>query len=322
MNFLGFRTLKTAIGAVAAMILAKYLGLQYGVSAGIITILSIQSTKKQSIVMAYKRFLATLLALFISSVVFIIFGFNIAMFGLYLLIFIPLTVRLNISDGIVVSSVLVTHLLVDKNITIFGILNEIELMIVGAGVALILNLYMPSIERQLKEDKKSIEDLMKKIITNMAISLKTQSVSIDEENLYNKLEKTLKEAEKRAHSNLDNYLFGDVKDYVEYIEMRSNQFQIMVNMRKHFNRLFKTFHQTNLIADFTNWVGQVIGEDLPVEYMLMDLETLREDLKDQSLPKTREEFENRAMLYQYLNDMEQFLEIKERYYKEDKLRRL
>ena len=28
------------------------------------------------------------------------------------------------------------------------------------------------------------------------------------------------------------------------------------------------------------------------------------------LPKTREEFENRAMLYQFLNDLEQFLSIK------------
>lgn len=46
MRFIGVRTWKTGIGAVIAMIIAKELGLSYWVSAGIITILSIQSTKE------------------------------------------------------------------------------------------------------------------------------------------------------------------------------------------------------------------------------------------------------------------------------------
>ena len=49
MRFIGVRTWKTGIGAVIAMIIAKELGLSYWVSAGIITILSIQSTKRESL---------------------------------------------------------------------------------------------------------------------------------------------------------------------------------------------------------------------------------------------------------------------------------
>lgn len=43
---IGMRTVKTAIAATLAIILAEWLHLEYAVSAGIIAILSVQNTKK------------------------------------------------------------------------------------------------------------------------------------------------------------------------------------------------------------------------------------------------------------------------------------
>lgn len=87
-----------------------------------------------------------------SSVLFLALGFNSVVFGLYLLVFIPLTVKLKVTDGIVVSSVLVTHLLVEKQVNSYWIINELGLMLVGVLVALILNSYMPKNEEKIKED--------------------------------------------------------------------------------------------------------------------------------------------------------------------------
>ena len=118
------------------MIIAQKLGLQYPVSAGIITILSIQSTKRQSVEMALKRIGACILALIIATILFKTMGYYYVVFGLFLLIFIPITVKFNLQEGIVVSSVLVTHLLVERSVSLFWITNELFLMIVGAGIAL------------------------------------------------------------------------------------------------------------------------------------------------------------------------------------------
>lgn len=310
MKIIGTRTLKTALGATIAMIIAELLGLRYWVSAGIITILSIQSTKRQSVAIAQKRFISTLLALGISSIVFLIFGFNPIAFGIYVIIFIPTTVRFKATDGIVVSSVLVTHLLVEKQISFFWIGNEIFLMVIGVGVALVLNLYMPSIEEKLKKDKEQIEECIRQILFEMAYGLRSHSVSINEEKQYRELEGILLKANERAYRNCNNYLFSDVKYYVHYIEMRNAQFQIMRYMRTHFKRLYMTFEQTNLVANFTENVAHAIGERVPLDKLFKDLNTLRVEFKNQPLPETREEFENRAMLYQFLNDMEHFLEIK------------
>ena len=114
MNFIGYRTLKTVIGAVVAMYIAMSLGLKYATAAGIITILSLQSTRKQSIRLSSKMIGAFLLALLLSVGFFKFIGYTPLVFGLFLLVFIPLSVKFQVQEGIVVSAVLITHLLIEK----------------------------------------------------------------------------------------------------------------------------------------------------------------------------------------------------------------
>ncbi|MDZ4992712.1 aromatic acid exporter family protein [Clostridium perfringens] len=314
MRFIGVRTWKTSIGAVIAMIIANKIGLSYWVSAGIITILSIQSTKRESLTIAFKRIGSVIVALLVSSILFLTLGFNSVVFGIYLLIFIPLTVRLKVTDGIVVSSVLVTHLLVEKQVTAYWILNELGLMLVGVLVALILNSYMPKNEEKIREDIDYISEKIKEIFMDMADSLRTHSVSINQQRLFNELENRIDIAKKRANDNFNNYLFSDVRYYVYYIEMRGVQFQILKYMREHFSRISITVKQTELVANFTEEVASVIGKEVNVNILINRLNRLRRELSEQELPVSREEFENRAMLYQFLNDLEIFIETKKQCY--------
>ncbi|MGO5093250.1 aromatic acid exporter family protein [Clostridium sp. LCP25S3_F10] len=315
MRFIGYRTLKTAVGATIAMSIAAALGLKYSVAAGIITILSIQNTKRKSLNVAIQRIIACLLALAISSTLFTILGYNAIVFGLFLLLFIPLAVKFNLQEGIVVNSVLVTHILLENNVSINLFLNEISLMLIGAGVALLFNLYIPSIEREIKEDQVYIEDHMKEILIQMSIALRKLSVSLKEDELFNDLEERLPKAKKRAYINLNNYFLLDVSYYVAYMEMRIQQFETLKRMRQHFNKFFMTYEQTEMIADFTKKVADSLYEENTGEDLILDLENLREGFKKMNLPNTREEFENRALLFQFLNDMEQFLIIKNEFKK-------
>lgn len=310
MKFIGFRTLKTGIGASIAMIIAKQLGLEYAVSAGIITILSIQNTKKQSFKIAFQRVIAFVIALFISTIAFNLFGYNAAAFGIFLLIFIPLTVRFNLEQGIVVNSVLITHFLVQKTINLFWIRNELELMLIGVGVALLLNFYMPSIEEQIKQDQTCIDENIKSILFQMSKSLKKNDASIKEQSLFDELEERLYLARERSYNNLNNYFLLDTRYYVEYIEMRIQQFKILKRMKEHFKRFFMSYDQTTMIADFTEKIAESFHEENTAKNLLEQVNALREEFKNMSLPTTREEFENRAMLFQFLNDLEQFLIVK------------
>lgn len=309
-NIIGIRVLKTAIGATLAIILAQALGVKYAASAGIITILSIQSTKRQSVEVAIKRFVATLIALALASVLFIFLGYTPIVFGMYLLIFIPLTVKLQVAEGIVPASVLVTHLLGEGAIHVGILWNEVLLVLIGAGVALVLNLYMPSIESELYEIRKCIERDMYQLFQDMANALQDRCVPMEEQVLYETIGTQIQLGKQKAYKHTNNHLLAKVTVYERYFAMREKQFDVLLSMRQHFARVFMCYDATNEVAAFTQLVGVCMKGQLSSVELLGKLDALREHFREAPLPKTREEFENRAVLYQFLNDLERFLEIK------------
>ena len=96
--------------------------------------------------------------------------------------------------------------------------------------------------------------------------------------------------------------------------MREVQFQILKYMREHFSRISITVKQTELVANFTEEVASVIVKEVNVNILINRLNRLKKELSEQELPVTREEFENRAMLFQFINDLEIFIKTKNQCY--------
>ena len=309
-KIIGAKTLKTAIGACIAMLIASGIGLKYSASAGIITILSIQNTRRESLQIAIRRFIATVVALFIGSCCFLLFGFNPISFAIYLLVFIPTAVRLKVTEGIVPSSVLVTHLLGDGYVGSSLIINELLLMLIGAGIALIVNLYMPSLEESLLQEKKKIEANMYLIFIKMEQALKVEGHTLDIESEMLLLEKGLKEGMVKARQYRNNFYIGNKSLYEKYFDMRFSQYQIMLYMQQHFERFYMVAKEAYEVANLTHEIALSIRGKVLVEALLEHIEELRRHFKESSLPASRDEFENRAMLYQFLTDVEQFLDVK------------
>ncbi len=308
MDFIGYRTLKTVIGTVLSMYIAAHFDLKYASAAGIITILSLQSTRKQSLRFAGKMFGAFLLALIVATLLFTRLGYTPLVFGLFLLLFIPLSVRFNVQQGIVVSAVLVSQLLIEKTNDVSFIINQISLMGIGVSIAFFLHLYVPSFERKIKEEQAAIETMFRQILLNMAYSLREQVVSIKEQEHFTRLEASLQQGREFANKNSNNSFSSNAGDYSRYMSIRSQQFYTLQRMRKHFERLSFSYTQTHLIADFTSEVAETFLST-PNEKKLAALNKLRTAFTTMDLPQNRAEFENRGMLYQFLNDMEEFLRL-------------
>ena len=212
-------------------------------------------------------------------------------------------------EGIVPASVLVTHLLGSGNITLSLMLNEIALVVIGVIVALIINLYMPSMEEEIIKCRRDIETSMYNIFINMAEALRTQNINLDEE-AYGLLGHEIEEGQLKAYRYANNYLFTKHTPFSRYFRMRNKQYQVMLYMKEHFTKFFMTFEQTEIVANFTKRVAKSIHGEISAQVLLEELRVLREEFKESALPSSREEFENRAMLYQFLTDMEQFLNVK------------
>lgn len=310
---LGMRTIKTAVGATLAMLISESIGLNYALSAGIITVLSVQNTKRKSLETGLARLNSTLLALGISCLMFTLFGFNSVAFGIYLLIFIPLAVKFKLSDGIAVSSVLVTHVLGEGTISLAILWNEVMLMVIGAGIAILFNLYMPNMIAQIKKDQDEIEEHFRTVLFCLANTTRSQAVAIDEEELFESLERHLDQARTRAERNRQNYFLEEMTYYVQYMEMRAMQYQVLTNMRQTLGKVMMTVEQSNLLADLTEHIANSLHEFNTADELIQETQTVLICCRNQELPKSREEFENRAMLFQYLNDVMHLLEIKRQF---------
>ncbi|MGL4335756.1 MAG: aromatic acid exporter family protein [Turicibacter sp.] len=309
-KIVGLRTWKTAIGSILSIYIAQILGLNFSLSAGIITILSVQNTKKKSIDLALQRMGSTALALGIACLIFTVFGFTPFSFGIYLLCFIPLAVKFGFTDGIVPSSVLVTHILGEQVISGSLLLNECLLMLIGAGVGILANLYMPKMEDEIKEMQIEIEEQFKVVLLYLARTIRSQTVYLDEENLFNQLNSKLEKGKVKSYQNSENVMIEQMTYYVKYMEMRSHQFQILQNMRLVIGKVNMTSTQSECLATLTEKVAFALHECNCAVDLVNQTEAVLETIRLQSLPQSREEFENRALLFQYLNELRYLLEIK------------
>jgi len=312
-KYLQAKTVKMALSATIAIIISNYIGLKFGVTSGIIAILSIQDTKKEALIVSGRRMIASTVAILLSYALYVLLGNNPIIFGLFLLIFIPITKVLKISDGMVVGAVLSTHLLTSANIDVSWIINESKLNAIGIGVAMMFNLYTASLENDFEKNKVRIEDYFRAIISDMAVSLVTQAVPTYEQEVLSSAEELIKNTKFMAQIINNNNLFKSNDYYVNYIEMRTIQLDTIKRMQRHFSRFYMKYEQTRILSEFTNDVAMNIHEDNDCVKLINKLTLLRKDYEKMELPKNRTEFENRALLFQFLNDLEDFLIIKKEF---------
>ena len=313
---IGLRTIKTVIASVLAILIATQLHLLYATAAGIIAILSVGNTKKTSLKSGLGRVLSLGLAIILSFICFTTLGFHPWAFGVFLLVFIPLSVRFNLADAIVVNSVLITHFLVEKSFSWQMILNETLLMTIGVGLALLLNLYMPDNEKQLKEDIKAIEEDFRTIIFAMAAHLNLEKIApLDDACL--DLRSKLRAALNQAHIHQKNQWISEDDYYSDYFSMRLAQLRIlrdMVNLliEIDIDGLFVDELRKVLISTAENFAEENDGK-----LILWQIEAVYQNYRQKPLPQTREEFENRALLFQFLQSFRSFVEIKAIFYQNE-----
>lgn len=307
------RTIKLVLATVAAIYLADDMGLTYGTAAGIIAILSLLDTRKTSLKMALNRLVSSLLALTIASLCFLTFGFHTWTLAIYLLTYVPLAYSFKWEAGIAPATVLVTHLLLEKRIDPAFLANELGLFLIGAGAALLVNLYMPSQEKRIEAYHQEVEHLLKQILLKFE-SLLLQGDGRNEASLINQLDITLKEALKVVYLDRHNQVFHRTNYQVHYFEMRAHQNKILRKMAKQINQCQLEAKEAIILASLFKRCADQLSRVNPGHELMLDIELFHQTFKERPLPQTRSEFETRATLYQLLQDLADFIQLKVDFY--------
>ena len=307
---IGYRTLKTAVGTAIAIILAQWIGLDNYASAGIITILCIQNTKRKSIRASWSRFVACLLAMVFSVIFFEGLGYYPIVIGLMILFFIPTTVMLNVKEGIVTSSVIILHIFMYEQITAALLLNELAIIVIGVGIALVMNLYMPSVETKLVSFQEKIEDNLQTIFIQMAAYLRDSNSTWDGIEI-TETDELIREAKTLAFQDVENHFMRNENLYYLYFTMRQKQFELIERMIPLISSLPSLVDQREMIASFVEDLSNHIHPGNTAILYLKKLYDMKLIFENMDMPKTREEFETRAALFQFTREMEEYLQLKQ-----------
>lgn len=327
--------LKVGIGSAIAIILAETIGLLYSPSAGIITLLTIQNTKKETLSVAIKRIVSFILAVIISYILFNSFGYNPLVFGGFVLLFVGLSYLLDLKEGISMNAVLMTHFLIEKRMDLLLITNEVMLLGIGMGIGILINMFMPNYRKEINLKQQILEEEMKKILKTMANGLKDKKACIiqdisqdrqsengmsnlkltdmnDEQIIidFRSLELLLKELLHKAYEDAGNRLLSDTRYLISYLEMRRHQIEILKEISRNILDIPVLLKQSIPLANFLEKIAEVFHEMNNAKGLLDDLKILYNHYKQDKLPVSREEFEYRAVLFQILKELEYFLLIK------------
>lgn len=309
---IGYRTLKTALGTALSIFIAQSLNLQFYVSSGILTILSIQVTRKRSLQGSINRFISCLLSFALGAIFFDLIGYNPLAVVLLILVYLPILVRLKLQETFPNASVIILHLYTSKSVTIPLFWNELQLITIGIGIGLLMNLYMPSNDRTLKVLQEKIEGNFAKILMEYAIYLRVgESTWVGKEMIDTPI--LLRQAKELALQKLENYLIRQQEAEYAYFELREKQFELLERMLPIVSRLNHDVPQGRQLSEFVEELSQNIHPENTAYIFLEKIAALRTEVKKTELPQTREEFETRASLFYLLNEFEQYLYIKQNY---------
>lgn len=307
---IGFRTVKTAIAVSLAIIFSQLFHLDFFVSSAIITIICVQTSKKKSLKSASARFVACMLSLPFSYVFFEGISYHPLVIGLLLIFFIPATVFLKINEGVVTSLVIILHIYSAERMTWDIIMNEIGLIVIGIGAALLVNFYMPSLDKQLKAYQQQVETNMKTILAELADYLRTNEKKWTENELAQTMQ-VVRTAKNLAFRDVENHLLHAENDYYSYFVIREKQLEVLTRLLPRITSIQPMIEQRYSIADFIDELSLCIHPGNTEKLFLAKLNIVEEEFKTIPLPKTWETFEARTQLLQLVWEIKQYLLIKQ-----------
>lgn len=309
------QAIKIAVGSSAAIYVAESLHLEYGISAGSIALLTIVTTKWETVKLSWFRLLTFFASAVLAWCVFTHVKHEGLAYGLFIFLIVILSEELGWKSTISVNAVVGIHFLMSMDFRIGFIINEFLLVLIGVTVAVILNLFYDYAgqRRDLIKNMRYTEDRLQMILGSVSAYLSDKDMQRDIWADIRALEQEIHIFIEDAYEYQDNTFQSHTGYYIDYFEMRMKQCNVIHNLHYEMKKIRKMPKQAKVIANYILYLMDYVVELNEPTAQLEKLAVIFAEMKNEPLPETREEFESRSMLYHILMDLEEFLIFKKRF---------
>jgi uncharacterized membrane protein YgaE (UPF0421/DUF939 family) len=298
-------SVKMIFAAICSICVAQLFNLDFAISAGIVAILTIQPSKRETFSTAIARFYGFVIAIVISFICFKIFGITTLGFFVYLAIYVFICQKFRWYSAIAMNSVLISHFLSIGVMNFQTIINESLIFLIGVLFGILVNLHLHKNVKEMNRLKNLLTEQVQKIINRMSQRIIDQNLQNYDGKCFIQLNKDFYLAKEIADVNYKNQLKKDDSD-IKYLENLGNQIGILYEMYKRVKNIKTQPSTAKIISDFL----QKVSEEYPIqnnEILLNEFNELWNEMKNRPLPQNRQEFEDRAELFTLLELIEEFL---------------
>lgn len=304
--------LKIGIGTSIAIYIAQTLHLEYAVSAGTVTLLTLMMSKWATVKLSVARLATFIMTILLAWVIFSHIGSMWIAYGILLTLVVFVSELFGWRATISVNAVVAVHLLTSQDFSAAAIRNEFLLVLIGVILAVILNLFNANFSHRRKIicDMRDTENRLQTFLRELAADLSGKEVQEDVWKDIYALESQIQEYIKSASEYQDNTFQSHPEYYISYFEMRYEQCRTLHNLHDELVKIRSMPRQAAVVSEYILYLSKYVIEINQPTQQIMRLNEIFADMRNEDLPKTRDEFENRAMLYHILMDIQDFLTYK------------
>ena len=309
---------KIAVGSSLSIYTANLLQLEYAAASGIVTLLTLVTTKKGTAKLSMHRLLSFMIVEMLVFVTFARFKSEWIAYGLFIFLVVLICEMMGWRATVSTNAVIGTHFLQAEQFTPVFLMNEFLLVAIGITFAFLLNLIqdnqgqkghfarnIPLIEARMQDVLAEVADYLASPLSGEA----GQGVWTDISALRARLVELLGE----AWEYKENTYGEDGEYYADYFEMRLDQCRTLIHLHDAMRKIKMVPKQAKVIEDYIRYLLPFVTElNVPILQQKY-LEDIFAGMKKEPMPVTREEFENRALLYHILMDLDEFLLVKKRF---------
>lgn len=309
---IGLKSLKIMIGSSCAMFIAMELELAFASSAAVIALLTIVTTKLETLRLSLYRVITYFVSVILCWGIFLNIENIWIAYGVFVFIIIFFCEIMQWGAAISVNVVIGTHFLSTLDFSIGFILNEFLLVLIGIAMAIIFGFYRRTSysEERLIHNMKYTENEFRSILNYFGSYLDHNEGESELETDLIELQEQIEHFIEQA-CEYNNNTFKKEGDYYEhYFEMRLRQLGILQNLHTELLKIEQASEETHIVSQYIYQLQKHVLELNNPRKQIEELKIIFTRMLDKELPLTKEEFEARAKAYHMLMYLEEFLTLK------------